>query len=170
MKATDDAGTTKATDDAPTLKTTDEMKLTFADDTGRLGDVPSLKFRDDLPPPSIKFQEDQTLKLRDDTPTLKLADDRPSLKFQHDPTLKFRDETPTVKFLDDPGPTLKTRDDGPSLKLVDDGGPSRKILDDGGGIRPPNWRSRRRSWRRPTCRMASAPRRSRVILRQCEPP
>jgi hypothetical protein len=92
---------------------------------------PTLKFNEDVPPPTIKFQDDAppTLKFRDDVPP-------PTIKFQDDapPTLKFRDDfpPPTIKFRDDSPPTLKFRDDfpPPTIKFRDDSPPTVKFRDD----------------------------------------
>ena len=68
----------------------------------------TLKFRDDPPPPSMKFRDDNvTLKFRDDNPpTLKFNDDQGTIKFREDnpPTLKFRDDVKSP-FLDKPPST-----------------------------------------------------------------
>ncbi len=67
----------------------------------------TLKFREDVPGPTLKFNDDGTLKFREDVPG-------PTLKFNDDATMKFREDNP---------PTIKFRDDGPKLKILDDGIP-----------------------------------------------
>ena len=117
-----------------TLPAVDQPTLKFADDQP----IPTLKFQDD--PQTLKFQDDpQTLKFQDDPPTLKFQDDPPpTLKFQDDPppTLKFHDDPPpTLKFRDDPLPTLKFRTIPPTLKFRDDPIPTLKFRDDGPTIK-----------------------------------
>jgi hypothetical protein len=79
-------------------------------DTGIAADVgggPTLKFRDDRPPATLKFRDDPV-------GTAIVADVTPPQ------TLKFRDDVATLKTLDDPV-TIKFGDDGGgSLKAIDD--------------------------------------------------
>jgi pregnancy-associated plasma protein-A len=79
-------------------------------DTGIAADVgggPTLKFRDDRPPATLKFRDDPV-------GTAIVADVTPPQTF------KFRDDVATLKTLDDPV-TIKFGDDGGgSLKAIDD--------------------------------------------------
>ncbi len=107
-------------------------------DTFPSTDAATLKFREDGPPITLKFNDDVGTAVQADVGTLKFREDGPpiTLKFRDDipPTIKFRDDGPpvTLKFRDDVPITLKFRDDAPpSIKFRDDGPPvTLKFRDD----------------------------------------